>query len=158
MLTIRACTADELPSLAAYLSQSAGPWSESQLTDALSRSQYSLRSLHLESNEADFVAGFLLCTIVADECNLLYIEVMPDQRNKGYGHTLMSDLIELATKRHCQTIHLEVRRSNLAAIGLYHSFGFIVSTTRRDYYPALPDSTDQNREDAVLMNLNLMLI
>ena len=39
---------------------------------------------------------------------------------------------------------LEVRVSNLAAIGLYESFGFVSRGVRRGYY------TD-NREDAVIM-------
>ena len=79
------------------------------------------------------------------------------QRNKGYGRALMDDLISLAEKKRCQAIHLEVRRGNQAAIALYHSCGFEISTTRRAYYPALPDSPNRDREDAVLMSLNIAL-
>jgi ribosomal-protein-alanine N-acetyltransferase len=45
---------------------------------------------------------------------------------------------------------LEVRPSNVAALGLYFGFGFKRIALRRGYYPAGPA-----REDAVLLELRL---
>jgi len=45
---------------------------------------------------------------------------------------------------------LEVRASNVSAIALYESMGFVEVSVRRGYYPA-----KKSREDAVLMGLVL---
>mgnify|MGYP000291850454 CR=1 FL=1 len=155
MFTTRTFGADQLLSLQPCLSQSESAWSVDTLREALNKPHYFLRTVHLQGIESEIPVGFLLGTIVVDECSLLYVEVIKEQRNKGCGQTLITDLISLAKNKCCHTIHLEVRQSNLAAIALHLAFGFVISTTRKAYYPALPDSLNQNREDALLMNLNI---
>lgn len=85
----------------------------------------------LNSLEPD---GFLLAWIAADELHIIAIGTRPTQRRKGLGRQLVQALIEFARCEHARLLILEVRRSNMAAIALYRSFGFSVSRLRRGYY------------------------
>ncbi|MND05848.1 ribosomal-protein-alanine N-acetyltransferase [compost metagenome] len=59
-------------------------------------------------------------------------------------------MVKLARDYGAQTILLEVRPSNQAAIELYASAGFAEIGRRRGYYPA-----GNEREDAIVLQLEL---
>jgi len=59
-------------------------------------------------------------------------------------------MLELASRHQAETSFLEVRPSNVAALALYHRFGFTEVGLRRAYYPG-----DKDREDAVILALQL---
>jgi ribosomal-protein-alanine N-acetyltransferase len=63
---------------------------------------------------------------------------------------LLEELMALARRRDMRRMVLEVRASNVAAIGLYRRAGFTDIGLRRDYYPA-----EHGREDAILMGREL---
>jgi [ribosomal protein S18]-alanine N-acetyltransferase len=73
-------------------------------------------------------------TLVADEASLLNIIVDPTCRRKGFGRSLLVHGLERMRRRGARRCFLEVRRSNAAAIALYHSLGFTVVGERRGYY------------------------
>jgi N-acetylglutamate synthase-like GNAT family acetyltransferase len=63
------------------------------------------------------------------EIKRMYIQ--PAYRGKGYGKTLLQQLLEKAKELGCHTIHIETARFMTAAQNLYQSFGFI----ERNEYP-----------------------
>lgn len=81
---------------------------------------------------------------IPPEAELLHIAVAQTHRRQGIARGF---LIAVQTELQAcgiRTIHLEVRKSNQAAIRLYQSLSYKASGQRRDYY--------QNpREDAILM-------
>ena len=81
---------------------------------------------------------------VLDEAHVCNVAVHPDHRGKGYGKAIFGALVETAKKNSMSLMELEVRRSNLVAQNLYHSFGFIDVGYRKRYY-------EDNKEDALLM-------
>jgi len=81
---------------------------------------------------------------VLDEAHVCNIAVHPDFRGRGYGRTILQALIDTARKNLMSLMELEVRRSNIVAQNLYHSFGFIDVGYRKRYY-------EDNKEDALLM-------
>jgi ribosomal-protein-alanine N-acetyltransferase len=85
---------------------------------------------------------------VADEVQLLNIATRPDQRRRGLGSRLMRHVINSAAAEGCHRVTLEVRRSNLGAIGLYECFGFREIGNRPRYYP-------DTGEDALVLALEL---
>ncbi|HJU29606.1 MAG TPA: ribosomal protein S18-alanine N-acetyltransferase, partial [Candidatus Binataceae bacterium] len=80
------------------------------------------------------IAGFLCRWLVADECHILNIAVHPGMRRHGIGARLMNDAIAEARKKQVQFMTLEVRRSNLAARGLYRKLRFEERRLRKNYY------------------------
>jgi ribosomal-protein-alanine N-acetyltransferase len=91
------------------------------------------------------VAGYLCATLLLDEAEILDVAVRSDLRGRGVGRLLLDHAVELCRINRVNYIHLEVRRSNQAAIVLYERFGFLRTGERRRYY--------ENGEDAILMQL-----
>ena len=91
--------------------------------------------------------GFLIGRVVAGEAEVLTVAVDPAVRRQGVGRLLMTRFLDAARTRKAEVAHLEVAADNLAALGLYHAFGFTQSGRRRGYYH-LPDGT---AVDAVTM-------
>ncbi|MFR1709853.1 MAG: ribosomal protein S18-alanine N-acetyltransferase [Clostridium sp.] len=87
--------------------------------------------------------------IVFDEGHITNIAVHPDFRRNGFGDVVVENLIKMAKENSINSMTLEVRSSNLAAINLYKKHNFSVEGVRKNYY--------QNpREDGYIMwNYNI---
>lgn len=92
------------------------------------------------------VIGYCIVSVAVGEAHILNISVDPKFQGKGYGKKLMEHLIEVVAEKNAETIFLEVRPSNQAAVKLYEKLGFNEIGVRKDYYPA-PDG----REDALML-------
>ncbi|PAJ72852.1 ribosomal-protein-alanine N-acetyltransferase [Pseudoalteromonas sp. NBT06-2] len=96
------------------------------------------------------LVGFYMTEMAGPDFTLMDICISPEHQGKGYAKLLVDNLIDEAQKRNAESIFLEVRVSNLSAIGLYEKLGFNEMGIRKDYYPA-----DNGREDGKLMGLVL---
>lgn len=117
------------------------PWSEGIFRDCL-RAGYACWVMQVGRTIVAY--GILSCG--AGECHLLNLCVHPDWQGRRLGRRLLRWLLESARRRQADTVFLEVRGSNRAAIALYQSEGFCEIGTRRGYYPRA-----QGREDALVM-------
>ena len=81
---------------------------------------------------------------VLDEGYIFNIAVFEEHRRKHAGKCIMEGLEEKARALGLSFLTLEVRQSNLPAIGLYSSMGYTEAGRRKGYY-TLP------KEDAVIM-------
>ena len=97
------------------------PWSFRLLSDLLSSSYDSVFVLVSE----DTLLGYVNVRVLGDEAELMRIAVVPEERGKRYGLTLLrAGLVEM----------LEVRAGNTAAIRLYEKHGFLLAGRRKNYY------------------------
>jgi ribosomal-protein-alanine N-acetyltransferase len=78
--------------------------------------------------------SFILIQIAADESEILSIATLPAARRSGLAHALVTQAAAEAAKRAATTMFLEVAEDNLAALALYHNFGFTAQGRRRGYY------------------------
>ena len=79
-----------------------------------------------------------------------YLFVHPQATRRGIGRRLLFTLLAHARDRGVRDAFLEVRRTNRAAIALYHDLGFECVGMRRGYYQA-----HEGREDALVYRLEL---
>jgi len=86
------------------------------------------------------------------ECHLLTLCVHPDFQRQGLGRRMFNLLLERAYKEDAKICFLEVRQSNLPALELYRSLGFVQVGQRKEYYPG-----KEKREDALIMSGKLPL-
>lgn len=105
---------------------------------------WSRKSLELLTNEGIGVGmacrkdgivcayGGMMCAV--DEGQITNIATHPDHRRQGYGKAVVEALIRYAKNNHLESISLEVRESNRAAIELYSALGFKVEGKRKDFY------------------------
>ena len=101
-------------------------------------------TMFLAVEEKGEILAYCGVLMVLDEGDVLNVAVKRDRQREGIGRFLMESLIRLAGEQGVTTLHLEVRKSNEAAIRLYERTGFARDGIRRNYY------TDP-AEDAVLM-------
>lgn len=84
--------------------------------------------------EDGVIKGFYDIWVIFENSELARIAVDPDQQRKGLGTQLLQHAENTAIDCGCENIALEVRISNLPAIGLYKKFDFIVINTKPGYY------------------------
>ena len=92
--------------------------------------------------------GYICFWRVVDETHILNIAIQTHYRRKGIARNFLLFAIDHWKTDGVKTVLLEVRRSNMAAQGLYRKFGFNVIVCRTKYYK-------NPVEDALVMALEL---
>lgn len=121
------------------------PWTRGNFIDALN-SGYLCQVYEAQQK----LVGYAVLMAVVDEMHLLNISIDSEFQRQGQGAKLLHKMLEAARSLPMQRVLLEVRRSNLAAQGLYRKAGFSELAVRRDYYAAA-----NGREDALVMEYRL---
>lgn len=93
--------------------------------------------------DGDRISGLICGYFAADQADIASVAVHPDFRRKGIADSLM-DEFERQLPEFTESIFLDVRESNSAAISLYEKHGFERLAIRKNYYEK-PD------ENAVIM-------
>ena len=123
----------------------AHPWTRGNFTDALKS------DCVCKVYEADGeMLGYVVLMPAVDEAQLLDISIAAAHQRKGLGRKLLEEAMKIARGMNMRRVLLEVRPSNVAALGLYRVAGFSQIGLRRGYYPA-----DNGREDAIVMECEL---
>lgn len=78
--------------------------------------------------------GMVLARVAADEAEILTLAVAPACQRRGVGRALLGAARAGAVARGAASLFLEVAASNLAALALYRSAGFVEVGVRRRYY------------------------
>ncbi len=120
-------------------------WSYGIFKDCL---QSGYHCLAIELNQ-QFI-GYIIVSIVVGEAHILNIAIDRVYQNQGLGRAAVTYILDLAIQMGAETVFLEVRPSNTAAINLYEKLGFNQVGLRHNYYPA-----DNGREDAIIMAIAL---
>ncbi len=90
--------------------------------------------------------GFILCSHVLDEMEIISICTHPQYRRSGVAENLLTTMTDYARLAKVSKIFLEVRSDNIPAQKLYEKMGFTVSGLRKGYY-----NTRQGPIDALCM-------
>lgn len=136
---------DDIAAVAALEAQAhAAPWTPGNFRDALA-SGYVTRVA--ERNGRIVAYGVLM--VAPGEAQVLNLTVAPDARGEGLGRELLRRFVVDAGRLGAEQVFLEVRCSNVAAIGLYRAEGFVPVARREGYYPG--PTTGAPREDALVM-------
>jgi ribosomal-protein-alanine N-acetyltransferase len=145
LMRIRTMTHADLPSVMVIERKNyTFPWGEDIFTDCF-KAGYSCWVCESQGK----VVGYSLLSLAVGEAHILNISVDPDEQGHGIGRKMMENAIDYARGR-AETVFLEVRPSNTAAITLYERLGFNEIGIRRGYYPA-----ENGREDAIMLALQL---
>jgi ribosomal-protein-alanine N-acetyltransferase len=121
------------------------PWSEGIFRDCL-RVGYLCRVAECDNR----VVAYGIVAMGAGEAHVLNLCVSASMRSRGVGRNMLRLLLERAAQAGMQDVFLEVRPSNLLAIALYQSLGFVEVGRRKGYYQAA-----EGREDALVLKLGL---
>ena len=115
-------------------------WSE----EAFLREARTPSSFYVVAVRGDEVVGFAGLQQVLDEAYITNIAVAESCRRQGLARAMLGALIGHCRESAAAFLTLEVRQSNLPAISLYESMGFLPEGRRKNFYR-------QPTEDAILM-------
>ncbi len=93
------------------------------------------------------VGAFVNVWRVADEVEVLFVATHPAWRRRGLARRLLTEALRAAAADGAVAALLEVRRSNVEAMGLYRALGFVEVGVRSRYY--------DDGEDALLLRAAL---
>ncbi len=116
------------------------PWPESAFIYEMKGNPFAFLYCYEKDGK---VAGYADLWITYDQAQIADIAVRPEYTGMGIGSELMDHCIREAVRNGCEVLTLEVRVSNVPALGLYEKYGFIRAAVRQGYY--------DNGEDAWLM-------
>jgi ribosomal-protein-alanine N-acetyltransferase len=116
------------------------PWTEKIFSDCIRVGYYCWLALQRQN-----IVGHAVISVSAGESHMLNLSIAREYQRRGFGKEFIEFLIQQAQAKQAQTMLLEVRPSNTAAINCYNSAGFNEIGLRKDYYPS-----PEGREDALL--------
>lgn len=144
-MTIREMEIDDLTEVMAIENENFSvPWTEMGFFSFLMRDD----TLFLVAEEQGHILGYMGIMTVLDEGEITNVSVAKTARRRGVARGLVSEMIARMKSRKVKVIHLEVRKSNEAAIALYTAFGFVQDGERKGYY-------EEPVEDALLMSYHM---
>lgn len=117
------------------------PWTEGILYDCL-RVGYQCWVLERGGR----IEGYGIMSHGAGEAHILNLCIRPAAQRQGLGERLLRHIMAEARRHDADTLLLEVRPSNEAALRLYGKLGFSQVGQRPDYYPA-----EGGREHALIL-------
>lgn len=121
------------------------PWTPGILRDCL-RVGYCCWLLEHDGE----IQAYGVMSVAAGEAHILNLCVRPESRRRGFGRKILVWLMDIARRHGADTVLLEVRPSNRAAIRLYEQEGFHEVGQRQHYYPA-----ERGRENALILARSL---
>ena len=120
----------------------AAPWSAQSL-ELLTNEGIGVGYLLTDPADGAVVAyGGMLITV--DEGQITNIAVHPDYRRRGFGAAILRALLRHAKDARLESVSLEVRPSNVAAVTMYRAAGFTEAGRRKAFYT-------KPTEDALVM-------
>ena len=122
------------------------PWSENSVASELQNPW----SLWLAEVQDGKVLGYVGSQMSPPEADVMNLAVSPEARRQGLGEKLMKALCTALGEKQIESLSLEVRASNEAAIALYMKLGFVQDGRRKEYYV-------NPREDALILRKELNL-
>lgn len=121
------------------------PWPVESFLYELENRNYNVSLVGLIENK---VVSYAVSYLVSDEIHIGNLAVDQSFHRLKIGETMLKLLLQIGMAKNCYFAHLEVRKSNIAAISLYKKFGFEIEGVRKNYYQT-------EKEDALLMTRKL---
>lgn len=121
------------------------PWSRGAFRYELTQNRVA-RCLVIRVDAA--LAGYLCLWEISRELHITNLAVAPAFRRRGLARRLVQSVLSEARGRRLEQVFLEVRPTNVEALGLYESLGFSVIGRRKGYY-------FDTGEDALVMEARL---
>ncbi|MBR2930094.1 MAG: ribosomal protein S18-alanine N-acetyltransferase [Clostridia bacterium] len=116
------------------------PWSQRDITDLITTEG----AMCFTAREGTRVVAYVIGRLIAPEGEIYRVAVDEAYRHRGIAYRLLDYAAKTSRGKGLESLFLEVRSKNLAAVSLYRSYGFKEIGRRRNYYK---DPTD----DAIVM-------
>ena len=147
MVNIRLATVEDLPRIFAIEQETISPpWTEDAIASEITREG----SYFIVADDGG-IKGFAFVRQVGYDGEILQIAVDKSVQRSGIGDLLMKTILEYADENNFQSVFLEVRYGNIAAINLYKKHGFsILRVRKKSYESPVEDALVMKRGESLL--------
>ena len=129
-IEIKKAAADDIDFIAALEKETFSlPETAENFSELIENPEKQLLIAFIDGKRAGYIGAYTVCR----ESDIMTVAVLPDYRKMGVGRALVSALFD-ELKEISDSVFLEVRESNSAAIALYSSLGFERVGMRKNYY------------------------
>ncbi|MEZ7503004.1 ribosomal protein S18-alanine N-acetyltransferase [Psychrobacter sp. Arc29] len=123
-------------------------WSYQTLLELLEKDSINMLVVYTQDKSAKSnVIGYCLYQMVFEQAEILRIGTHPDYQRQGIASQIIDKLHKVLQSNQVESLLLEVRADNHAAIALYKKQSFTVIHRRKGYY----QSPNQSAVDALIM-------
>ena len=144
MLQIRNMTTEDLDQVCRIENNSFSvPWSRKSFEESLANPNATYVVACPEDNTQQ-IWGYCGAYLIGDEADINQVAVVKEHRRNGIGKQMLNELMHILEEKNIVAVTLEVRKSNVAAIALYESLGFVTEGVRKNFY-------EKPTEDALIM-------
>lgn len=134
-LVVRRASSQDLVRIAEIENASfADPWTYDALATAMGLAHIRFLVAEEGGGSGSCLVGYVVALVMGDEGEIADIAVDASARRAGVGGLLLARVEEEMARCGVRALYLEVRESNLAALGLYRARGFEAVGRRRGYY------------------------
>jgi ribosomal-protein-alanine N-acetyltransferase len=111
-------------------------WTYQTLVEMLAQDSMHMLMVYKQEDKADNnkVIGYCLYQVIFEQAEILRIGTHPDYQRQGIASQIFAQLNEELMSNQVESLLLEVRADNFAAIDLYEQQAFAVIHTRKNYY------------------------
>ncbi len=102
--------------------------------DQYGREQQSDKSDIVVARLGDQILAYGCVWSILEEAHITILAVDPQFQRRGLGRLILWGMMECAIRRGLERSTLEVKETNLAALGLYQTYGFMEAGRRPKYY------------------------
>jgi ribosomal-protein-alanine N-acetyltransferase len=106
------------------------PWPKSAFQDIVESKDHGAFVAALDGK----IVGYGCYLIIVNEAHLTNLAVKPEFRRKAVARRILGYIMEIAERKECEYILLEVRPGNESAIAFYEQAGFKLLYRRPKYY------------------------
>lgn len=106
------------------------PWSERDITDAITQSG----SMCYTALSDGKVVAYIIARQISPEGEIYRIATLPDYRRRAIAYRLLDYAVKCERGKGLESLFLEVREKNIPARNLYKSYGFREIGMRKNYY------------------------
>lgn len=141
MLVIRKMTEDDVDQVG-EIEESIFPlpWSKKSFQEAVNRKN----TIYLVAESEGEILGYCGLWNIIGEGEITNVAVKTGHRRRKIARGLLEQLMHMGVEEGVEAFTLEVRVSNMAAIRLYESLGFVTEGIRKNFY-------EKPQEDALIM-------
>ncbi|MBQ8189674.1 MAG: ribosomal protein S18-alanine N-acetyltransferase [Lachnospiraceae bacterium] len=144
MLRIRNMTTDDLEQVCQIENNSfSAPWSYKSFKESLANPN-AFYVVACPEDNLQQIQGYCGVYLIGDEADINQVAVVKEHRRNGIGKQMLNELMHILEEKNIVAVTLEVRKSNVAAIALYESLGFVTEGVRKNFY-------EKPTEDALIM-------
>ncbi|MFZ9595125.1 MAG: ribosomal protein S18-alanine N-acetyltransferase [Bdellovibrionia bacterium] len=138
--SLRPATTEDLSKILQIENQvHVSPWTEEHFRAEFTK-PYSQFYVLTDDESDSQMAGYIVCWMLFDECQILNVAVDLPFRGLGLAKLMVRKMMMFAQNKGVNKMILEVRKSNMPAIQLYQSLGFTIQHIFKGFYSSGEDA------------------